>query len=237
MRALFARLALADVNADVFRNIVSIRVAQDLYDDLSDDPADWQLAQLVESEAKPAPYRSRTPVIHRPFEDATWFNAIGWPFRHWQASRYSDGSFGVWYGGGSLETTIRETVHHWYHGLLGDAGFQNQVVVGERKVYLVACQAGLLDLRPHGKRFPDLVHATDYAFAQSIGQRVHREGHPGLLAPSVRHRGGECHVILNPAVLSQPRVTCFLSYALYGDRIVVNRDAEDVLLEIPTAEV
>ena len=47
-------------------------------------------------EVKPPPYRSRTPIIDRPFEDAEWFNAITWPFENWRASRFSDGSFGVW---------------------------------------------------------------------------------------------------------------------------------------------
>ena len=64
---------------------------------------------------------SPTPAIHRPFEEAEWFNAIGWPFQHWQSSRYSDGSFGAWYGADSVEATVYETAYHWYHGLLADA--------------------------------------------------------------------------------------------------------------------
>ena len=60
-------------------------------------PGRKALAQQVESAVKPLQYHSPTPVIHRPFEEAEWFNAIGWPFQHWQSSRYSDGSFGVWY--------------------------------------------------------------------------------------------------------------------------------------------
>lgn len=79
---LFAELPLADFHQDVARNIVSLHRSEDLFDDLSDDPAEWELAQTVEDEAKPPPYRSGTPLIHRPFEDADWFNAIAWPFRH-----------------------------------------------------------------------------------------------------------------------------------------------------------
>ena len=82
MNHLFSQLRLADVHQDVMRNIVSIRDSQNLYDDLSDDPDEWTLAQQVEDEVKPPPYRSSTPVIHRPFEDAEWFNAIAWPFDH-----------------------------------------------------------------------------------------------------------------------------------------------------------
>lgn len=95
MNSLFARLTLADLRRDVARNIVSLRESQDLFDDLTDNPAEWSLAQQVEDAVKPPPYRSRTPVIDRPFEDSAWFNAIDWPFRHWQASRFSDGSHGA----------------------------------------------------------------------------------------------------------------------------------------------
>ena len=66
---LFDRLALAGVRRDLYRNIVSLRSSQDLFDDLSDDPAEWALAQKVEGDAKPPPFRSPTPVLHRPLED------------------------------------------------------------------------------------------------------------------------------------------------------------------------
>jgi hypothetical protein len=58
MNSLFAHLALADIHQDVARNIVSLVQSQDLFDDLTDDPAEWLLAQKVEDEIKPPPYRS-----------------------------------------------------------------------------------------------------------------------------------------------------------------------------------
>ncbi|BBL34901.1 hypothetical protein Nstercoris_01152 [Nitrosomonas stercoris] len=77
-----------------------------MFDDLSDHPEDWALAQEVETAAKLPLYRSATPVINRLFEDAKWFNAINWPFQNWQASRFSDGSYGVWYGAESTVTKL-----------------------------------------------------------------------------------------------------------------------------------
>jgi hypothetical protein len=219
----FAQLTLADVSQDVARNIVSLRQSQDLFDDLTDDPAGWRLAQQVEDEVKPPLYRSRSPIIDRPFEDAAWFNAIMWPFKHWQASRFSDGSYGIWYGSESVETTVHESAYHWYRGLLSDAGFERLTVMAERKVYLVACNAALLDLRAAASRHPDLIHPSDYTFCQSLGARVHREGHPGLLTPSVRRCGGENFAIFNPAVLSDPRHNCQLTYRLEGEQIVVEK--------------
>lgn len=223
MNALFARLSLADVQQDVVRNIVSLRQSQDLFDDLTDDPAEWRLAQKVEDEVKPPPYRSSAPIIDRPFEDAAWFNAISWPFKHWQASRFSDGSYGVWYGSESVETTVFESAYHWYRGLLSDAGYEREAVIAERQVYAVACSAALLDFRKAAGEHPDLLHPSDYAFCQSVGARIHREGHPGLITPSVRRPAGENVAIFHPGVLSQPRHHCQLTYRLAGEQIVVEK--------------
>lgn len=223
MNALFAQIRLTDVHQAVARNIVSLRHSQDLFDDLTDDPAEWLLAQKVEEAVKPPPYRSPTPIIDRPFEDAEWFNAIIWPFKHWQASRFSDGTYGVWYGSESVETTVFESAYHWYRGLLSDAGYVRKEVVGERKVYSVACDAALLDFRTAAAKHPNLLHPSDYAFCQSVGGRIHREGHPGLLNKSVRRPAGENVVIFNPKVLSNPQHNCQLTYRLDGSQIIVEK--------------
>lgn len=223
MDRLFGRLTLVDVHRDVVRNIVSLRSSQDLFDDLTDDPSGWTLAQRVEQEIKPPLYRSPTPIIDRPFEDARWSEAILWPFKNRRASRFSDGSFGVWYGSDSVETSVHESAYHWLHGLLADAGFERERVVAERKVYRVACDAALLDFRPSLDAHPELLHPTDYRFCQSVGARIHREGHPGLLTRSVRCPAGENVAVFNPGVLSDPRQAASLTYRLEDDRIVVEK--------------
>jgi hypothetical protein len=237
MNHLFSQLRLADVHQDVMRNIVSIRDSQNLYDDLSDNPDEWTLAQQVEDEVKPPPYRSSTPVIHRPFEDAEWFNAIAWPFDHWQSSRFSDGSFGVWYGCNSVEASVYESAYHWYRWLLSDAGFEKSAVIGERKLYSVTCDAALLDFRGLIADYPALFHKTDYTYSQSVGARINREGHPGLVVPSVRYNGGENYVVFNPDVLSNPKFNCQLTYRVEADSIIVEKNPGTTWLVVPIAEL
>ncbi len=238
MHEFFSNLAVVDTHRDLRRNIVSLRESRNLFDDLSGDPAEQALAQQVESAVKPLQYRSPTPVIHRPFEEAEWFNAIGWPFHHWQSSRYSDGSFGAWYGADSVEATVYETAYHWYHGLLLDAeGYTGEAVAIERRIYNVACDALILDLRPRVGEFPALLHKTDYAFTQQVGARLRREGHPGLVAPSVRYSGGLNYGVFNPAVLSSPRVSCMLTYRLKGGHIFVEKRPGTTWRRIPAADL
>ena len=96
MSSIFSEISLVDVERDVARNIVSLGVSQDLFDDLSADPKAWALAQKVEGDAKPPPYSSNTPIIDRPFEEAIWIDAIDWPFQNLQSSRFGAGGYGVW---------------------------------------------------------------------------------------------------------------------------------------------
>ena len=232
MDALFAGLCLADTHDDLYRNIVSLRITENLFDDLSDDDADWQTAIALELQTKPATYASFTPVIHRPFEEAEWNEAIGFPFREWQSSRFSNGSFGVWYGSNSIETTIYETAYHWRNNLLGNAGFAGPGIRIERRVHLVRCDAALVDMRSLATQHPMLVDPVDYSFTQQVGGRLHREGHPGLVTMSARC-DGNVYAVLNPAVLSNPRPYCYLTYTTTENGVMVERAPGELLFTIP----
>ena len=220
---IIGRISLADIQQDIVRNIVSIRDSQNLFDDLSDDANDWTVAQIVEMQHKPPHYTNRDTILNRPFEETNWANAIQWPFKNWQSSRFSNGTFGVWYGSACEQTTVYETAYHWHHGLLSDAGFEREPVVAERKLYNVECRAGLLDFRPLAVEFPDVVHETDYSAAQALGARLHREGHPGIVVPSVRDPSGENFVVLTPSVLTNPRARCYMTYRMVDGVISVEK--------------
>lgn len=173
-----AKAKLAPFSQTVYRNIVSLVVSEDLFDDLTDDPDDYATAQTIESLHRPPFYQSRSPIIDRPFEESQWFDAVQFPFEHWQESRFSLGKFGVWYGASELETSVFETAYHWLKRTLLEEG---DLPVGrelQRKVYLVDVEALLLDIRSLTKTFPALISRSDYSLTQQIGQIVHRQGHP-----------------------------------------------------------
>ena len=210
--------ANADFHGDLLRNIPGIRESQDLFDDLSDDPAERAVAIAAEGAGRPP---GTGTAISRPFDYGT---VISYSFdsSNWQQTRFSDGSrFGVWYGADTLETAVRESAYHWVHGFLADAGFDHLPVVGERQVYAVACRAALLDLRTAVGAAPRLLHPSDCALPRAVGSRLRREGHPGLLAPSVRHPKGETYAVFNPAVLSHPRPHTRLTYHLEEGHVAV----------------
>lgn len=228
---LFSRLSLTDVHYDLFRNIVSLRKSENLFDDLSQDPAFWTSAIKLEMESRPTVFSSYQPIIQRPFEESAWNKAVEYPFKRWMQSRYSDGSFGIWYGSNTLETTAYETAYHWRFGLLEDAGFVQSGISIERSVYLVRCDAALLDFRDSVTNFPALVHPRDYSFTHQIGIRLHHEGHPGLITQSARC-SGDVFAVFNRDVLSNPRQSCYLTYTTTENGINIERRPGEILLSI-----
>jgi len=202
---LFARVR--DFDEDAFRNIVAMRESQDLFDDLTGGNASMS-AIAVEAEAR---VKANIPLglIPRGFH---YTLSINYPFEHepYLKSRYGNGSYGVWYGALVLNTTIHETAFHMVKeesGIEGNTGLIHR----ERAVYRIHCKALLIDLSGKEAEYPDLV-GQDYGFTQRVGDRVRKEGHPGLLSPSARHKNGVNLVAFSPAVLSNPRSYCYLTY-------------------------
>ncbi len=198
---------VADYRGDLVRNIKGIRVSQDLFDDLALDPADRAVAIAAESATR---MPSAAPLITRPFDYGT---VITFPFvpQNWHATRYSDGlHYGVWYGALELETTVHETLYHW-HRFVTDSFALEREIVGERRVFLVRCEAILIDLRK--AREPRLIDRADYSFTQQLGAYLAQRAQSGLLAPSARGPGIAA-AILRPEVLSGVRDLCFLTYRM-----------------------
>ena len=214
---------VADFHGDLVRNIKGIRRSQDLFDDLSADPADRAAAVAAESATR---LPSAAPMITRPFDYGT---VLTYPFlpHNWQATRFSDGlAYGVWYGSLELETTVHETAYHWHRFVTDSYPSEAREIVGERRVLDVRCDAILLDLRGKERRAPGLVDRRDYGYTQGLGRYLVAQSQNGLLVRSARAQGDNA-ALLRPAVLSKVREKCFLTYRMNPrvDEITVERTA------------
>jgi len=196
-----------DFDGDAYRNIVSLRESEDLFSDLSD--GNEYLSAVAAAAEMKVKYGIPSGVIERGFHYTT---SITYPFENepYLRTRYGNGTFGVWYGALELRTTIYETA---YHMVQEEGRIEGNVgqIIRERAVYLVHCRALLTDLSGKKKAFPKLV-ADDYGLTHQIGERLHDEGHSGLLAPSARHDTGTTLVSFTPTVLNNPRSLCYLTY-------------------------
>jgi hypothetical protein len=211
-----ADLLSANVNFrdDLVRNIPGTRESQNLFDDLSSDPADWEVAIAAEG-AQRIPTASA--LITRPFD---YGSVISYTFdtSHWQATRFSDGSlYGVWYGSLAVETTVYETAWHWYRFVLDSFAGEDREILTERRVFDVRCEALLIDLRGKEAGYPEITSRTSYAFTHRVGLYVHEQDLNGLLVRSARCDGTN-GAIFRPERLSNVRHRTYLSYRLNAMR-------------------
>ncbi|WP_095601858.1 RES family NAD+ phosphorylase [Pseudomonas sp. PIC25] len=204
-------MALLDTTCDfsgtVYRNIVSLRVSANLFDDLVADSRAQEAANDAEMRV-----RSVGPgVIER---GLAYSEAIGYPFEADTsvASRYGDGTVRVWYGALDEDTALAETCYHQIQ-MLRDIEGVDRVVTRYRKVWQVQAAGLFIDLRGKETEFPELV-ADDYAYTQAIGKRLSHEGIPGLLYPSARWPTGECLGAFRADPLSQPIQLYDLTYRI-----------------------
>ena len=197
-----------DFHADLVRNIKGIRISQNLFDDLSASPEDHAVAIAAEAASR---IPSDSPLLTRAFDYGA---ALTYPFveLNGHATRFSDGlDYGVWYGSLEIETTVRETVHHWREFLAASFAHENREIVAERRVLQVRCDAIALDLRGKEKRERRLLDRRDYRFSQALGRYLHQQSQNGVMVRSARGEG--CNAALfTPRVLSRPRDLCFLTY-------------------------
>ena len=205
---------VADYHGDLVRNIQTIRVSQDLFDDLSPARADQDVAIAAESAGR---IPSEAPLITRPFD---YGSVITFPFANFNGhgTRFSDGlSYGVWYGSLDLETTVYETVYHRHRFLVDSFPALNREIRSERRAFQVRCDALLIDLRGKETAEPRLVDRASYAYPQPLGAYLQAQGTNGLLVRSARCQGVNAP-IFRAAVLSQIRDLCHLTYLLNPTR-------------------
>ncbi|QMT59056.1 MULTISPECIES: RES family NAD+ phosphorylase [unclassified Legionella] len=227
-----------DYSQDVFRNIRGIKVSQDLFDDLSDDPVNWDAANTIESYTHPD--LTHQSLIQRAF-DYSKNDFIDYPFEKITSSRYSDGTIACWYGSETLKTTVYETNYHFIQEIKDSWEiFQTQdMIIIDRRVAKVYCQGLGLDLTGKKEEFPWLVDSDNYTQCQETGRRVAQEGHPLLIVPSARHVQGINLVVFNPNLLSNPREYCRLQYVFDVKKRTIQciRGEEDIILKQSEVEI
>jgi RES domain-containing protein len=140
------------------------------------------------------------------------------PFAYRSPSRFSDGSFGVYYAGLDETTSIREVAFHRGRFLAATA---EPPCVLEEQILKAQVTGDLEDLREAWPAHPEWSAPSprDYAAAQSLGTRLREQGATGLLYPSVRNPGGNCVGILRPRAVSRCRQVRALKILWDGEAI------------------
>lgn len=194
----------------------------DLYERVSPDPKIWEALIQAEMLVNPR-IRDETgdislvaPEERISGEGASWVMAA---FTHLnpKGSRFSDGTYGVYYAASELETAIAETA--WHFGrFAADSGdgprYEDmRVLRGD-----VDGELADLDLADAAFRAP-LLDPDSYAASRAFGRRLKEEGRDGIHFGSVRRDGGKCVAVFRPKVASPPVQAGVLTYHWDGERV------------------
>ena len=120
------------------------------------------------------------------------FTHIGIP------SRFTDGSYGVYYAAKELKTAIKETVYH-------REVFLRKTNESDTELTM-RCYANKIAVALHDVRAKEHVglHSEDYTAPQQFAALMRKQGSPGLVYRSVRDAGGECIAAFKPKSITIP---------------------------------
>lgn len=163
-----------------------------------------------------------TPVLIDPSSVAVGPGA-GWimlPFVRFSpvGTRFSDGTYGVYYASKTLETAIAETCYHYARFLA--ATVEPATLLGVR-VLRALLRAELVDIRGRAGRRPELYDPDPvrYGSAQAWARTLRTAGAAGVVYDSVRDSGGQCAAVFRPNVLSRCQAGLELAYEWDGEKI------------------
>ncbi|MCC5882072.1 MAG: RES family NAD+ phosphorylase [Halomonas sp.] len=122
------------------------------------------------------------------------FTHIGRP------SRFTDGSYGVYYCASTLDAAIAETRYHMAEFLTATREGSVELTM---RTYINTITQPLHDVREEHPELHDPDPAT-YPRGQAFASHLRREGAWGILYNSVRMPGHECAAVLRPPALSIP---------------------------------
>ena len=131
-------------------------------------------------------------------------------------SRFSNGTYGVFYAANNLDTAIAETRHQRERFLRATAQPRMEL---EMRVYLIDLEGEFHDLRGQKATQPLIYHTDNYVEGQHLGRTLREAGSNGIAYDSVRRIGGECVAVFRPPVLSNVRQERHLCYAWNGRQI------------------
>lgn len=132
-----------------------------------------------------------------------------------EGSRFSDGRWGVFYAARQRATAIAETRHH--HARFLAASAQPPMHLPMR-LYHVAIDARLHDLRPRSPAFDACHDADSYTASRAMAAQLHGAGSAGVVYRSVRDPGGQCVGLFSPQGARGCLHAAYLLYAWDGQR-------------------
>ena len=187
------------------------------------DPADLEAVLAVEALTNPRVRDEVGDVALVPPEErisGPGTSVVMGAFTHVnpEGSRFSDGTFGVFYAGRELDTAVVESRYHQELFLRATAQGPMELDLRASGVDLAG---DLHDLRGRKSDYADLYAENDYRASSHLAAALREDGSNGLVYDSVRRGGGQCAAVFRPGVLSRVRRTRHLCFVWDGRQVGV----------------
>lgn len=143
-----------------------------------------------------------------------------------EGSRFSDGTYGVFYAANDLETAIAETIYHRERFMRATQQARMEL---DMRVYLTDLDGELHDLRGEKTTQPLVYHTDNYSGGQHLARMLRKQGSSGIVYDSVRREDGECVAVFRPRLLSNGRQERHLCYVWDGSRIATVYEKREVI--------
>lgn len=199
------------IRGEFYRIIPSRFPPVALFEALYDDAEEMEIAYALEALTNPRVRQEVGELNLVPAEERVsgpGASVVMAPFTHLsRETRFSDGTFGVYYAAKSLETAIEETKYHRARFLSQTNEADQEITM---RVYSGGLRMRLHDLRPSA--YGTLLDADDYSQSQPYARAMKDRDANGLLYPSVRHTGGFCVAVFGPKAVAIPQQRMHLKY-------------------------
>lgn len=216
-------MALCPIDwARAWRVIASRYPPINLFERLTADTAVWDTLIALEQITNPRVRDAVGDIALVPPEDRVsgpGASAVMAAFTHVnpKGSRFSDGSFGVYYAAATLETAIHETVFY-FEAFARDSADPPRsedfrVLVGP----VSASYEDVATLPPSQQT--EILALESYAVSQAYAKKIRADGVNGVAYPSVRHDGGQCIGAFRPRAVGIPHQERHLNYHWTGARV------------------
>ncbi|MEM7222860.1 MAG: RES family NAD+ phosphorylase [Pseudomonadota bacterium] len=193
----------------------------DIFEDIA-DPADWALIAVAEAKTNPRVLDQIGKIRLVPPERRVAGPGASYvmsPFVHCspeRPTRFSDGTYGVYYAGNRFEVALAETIYHFEAFM---ARTDEPAATADFRELVGPIDARLHDLR-HDHTFQAALDPDDYTAGQALGRQLRdQEASNGIVYPSVRYAKGQAVALFWPDVPAIPIQARHLCYRWTGARV------------------
>jgi len=175
-----------------------------LFEDIA-PPEDWDLIASAEAKTNPRVREQIGDLTLVPRErrvsgpTASLVMAAFTHISRARPSRFSDGSYGVWYCGDRFEVALAETAYHFERFM---ARTQEPAADAQYRELQAPIAGRLHDLR--GEGFADSLDRDSYTASQRLAASLKEQGSDGIVYPSVRWPQGQAAALFYPDRVTLP---------------------------------